>query len=285
MSGETITPLRKLQMIELDILKQVIDLCERHGLRYFLLGGTFLGAVRHKGFIPWDDDIDIGMPRADFEKFCSIAQTELKEPYGLVSFRTHSEHIYFHPRVYHYNSKVIDHSGVKEKQTHAWIDIFPLDGMPGNKYVRKIYGFYLLFLRLLFMYSQFDKIVNVSLKQRVWYERVLISIGKVIKFDKILNTRRIMDKIDRTMKKCDYETAQYVGNFMGAYKMKEVFPKSYYDNCSAYSFEGMFCPAPTDYDAVLSQMYGDYMTPPTKDLQNKHNTEVIFVDETQENHP
>jgi len=61
--------------------------------------------------------------------------------------------------------------------------------------------------------------------------------------------------------------------------------KSYYDNCSAYSFEGMFCPAPTDYDAVLSQMYGDYMTPPTKDLQNKHNTEVIFVDETQENHP
>lgn len=267
--------LRKLQMAELDILKQVIALCEQHGLRYYLLGGTFLGAVRHQGFIPWDDDIDIGMPRTDFEKFCKIAEREFQEPLGFVSFRNHPEHIYFHPRVYNYNIRVLDRSGVKEKETFAWIDIFPLDGMPGNQIVRKLYGFYLLFLRLLFMYSQFDKIVNISLKKRVWYERVLIAIGKVIKFDKILDTHKIMEKIDRTMRKREFETSKYVGNFMGAYKMKEVFPKKFYDEVAKYPFEGLWCPAPKDYDAVLTQMYGDYRTPPAKEVQNKHNTEVI----------
>lgn len=280
--SESTTNLRKLQMIELDILKQMIAICEKYELRYYLLGGTFLGAVRHKGFIPWDDDIDIGMPRADFERFCKIAEKELVRPYGFVSFRNNAEHIYFHPRIYNYNSKIIDRSGVKEKETFAWIDVFPLDGMPKNKVIRKLYGYYLLFLRLLFMYSQFDKIVNVSLKNRVWYEKVLIAIGKVIKFDKILNTRRIMEKIDKTMKKFDYETSGYVGNFMGAYKMKEVFPKRYYEEITEYPFEGLLCPAPKDYDAVLSQMYGAYMTPPQADVQNKHNTEVVTAEITEQ---
>ena len=142
--------LRKLQLMELDILKQVTETCNRYGLRYYLLGGTFLGAVRHQGFIPWDDDIDIGMPRADFEKFCKLAEKELAAPLGFISYKNNKEHIYFHPRVYNFNSRVIDRSGVEEKETHAWIDVFPLDGMPGNKFVRKLHGFRLLFLRLLF---------------------------------------------------------------------------------------------------------------------------------------
>lgn len=267
--------LRKLQLMELDILKQVTELCNQHGLRYYLLGGTFLGAVRHQGFIPWDDDIDIGMPRADFEKFCRLAEEQLSAPLGFVSYKNNKEHIYFHPRVYNFNSRVIDRSGVEEKETHAWIDVFPLDGMPGNSIVRKLHGFRLLFLRLLFMYSQFDKIVNVNLKNRVWYEKALISVGKVFKFDKILDTHKIMAKIDRTMQKYDYETSSYVGNFMGAYKMKEVFPKQYYEETAEYIFEGLMCPAPKNYDAVLSQMYGDYMTPPEKSVQNKHSTEVL----------
>lgn len=269
------TNLRKLQLMELDILKQVAELCNQQGFRYFLLGGTFLGAVRHQGFIPWDDDIDIGMPRADFEMFCKLAEEKFSDPLGLVSYKNNKEHIYFHPRIYNFNSKVIDRSGVEEKETYAWIDVFPLDGMPNNKLVRKIHGFRLLFWRLLFMYSQFDKIVNVNLKNRVWYEKMLIAVGKVIKFDKILDTRKIMKKIDAIMQKYDYETSSYVGNFMGAYKMKEVFPKKYYEETAEYLFEGLQCPAPKNSDAVLSQMYGDYMTPPEQEVQNKHSTEVI----------
>ena len=271
------TNLRKLQLIEKEILIEMMKLCEQHGLRYYLLGGTFLGAVRHQGFIPWDDDIDIGMPRADFETFCELAPKELHAPLGFESFKTHGEHIYFNPKLYHYNSRVIDRSGVEEKETYAWIDVFPLDGMPGNALVRKIYGCYLLFLRMLFKYSQFDKSVAVKREHRVWYEQLLVEIGKVIKFDKILNTRKIMERLDKTMRHYDYETSSYVGNFMGAYRMKEVFPKKIYDETARYSFEGLSCPAPKNFDAVLRQMYGEYMIPPESSQRNKHYTEVVEV--------
>lgn len=271
------TNLRKLQKIELEILKKTIALCEAYGLRYYLLGGTFLGAVRHQGFIPWDDDIDIGMPRPDFERFCKLAEQAFQKPYGFVSFRNNAEHIYFHPRIYDYNSKVIDRSGVKEKETFAWIDIFPLDGMPSGKRMRKLHGLRLLFLRMLFMYSQFDDIVNVKNTNRVWYEKLLIALGKVIKFDKILNKRKRMEAIDKALRVYDFDSSAYVGNFMGAYKMKEIFPKRCYQDISLYNFEGLKLPAPKCYDFVLKQMYGDYMTPPEKDQQNKHRTEVTEV--------
>jgi len=101
------------------------------------------------------------------------------------------------------------------------------------------------------MYSQFDKIVNVNLKNRVWYEKVLIAVGKVIKFDKILDTHKIMAKIDRTMQMYDYETSSYVGNFMGAYKMKEVFPKIYYEETAEYAFKDLCVP----HQKILMQYY------------------------------
>ncbi len=267
--------LRELQLLELTVLKQIAALCKEHGLRYYLLGGTFLGAVRHQGFIPWDDDIDVGMPREDFEIFCRLAEKEFQFPYGFSSFHNNAEHIYFHPRVYRYDSRVIDRSGVKEKETYAWVDIFPLDGMPENAFYRKCHEGYLLFLRMLFMFSQFDQIVNVNREGRPWYEKILVSIGKKIKFDRLLSAKKRMEKIERTMKKFPYEGSAYVGNFMGAYKMKEIFPKCYYDETDEYLFEDMMCPAPKNYDAVLKQMYGDYMTPPKEERKNKHYTEVI----------
>ncbi len=79
--------LKSLQAIELDILKQIDSLCNEHGLKYFLVGGSLLGAARHKGFIPWDDDIDIGMLREDYDKFISIAEKELSDPYKVNTYK------------------------------------------------------------------------------------------------------------------------------------------------------------------------------------------------------
>ena len=91
--------LRKLQLVELDILKEFLRICKKHHLRYYALGGTLLGAVRHEGFIPWDDDIDVGMPRPDFRRFEKIAEKELPEYLHYCSFKKTEGYHHYVPRV------------------------------------------------------------------------------------------------------------------------------------------------------------------------------------------
>lgn len=85
LSNEDMTLTRRIQLKELEILKVFQNICRRHGLRYFAIGGTCLGAVRHKGFIPWDDDIDVAMPYEDYLEFQRIAETDLPDNYGILS--------------------------------------------------------------------------------------------------------------------------------------------------------------------------------------------------------
>ena len=89
--------LSKLHSEILIIMDEIHRVCVENGLKYYLVGGSLLGAVRHKGFIPWDDDIDIGMPRADLEKFCRLAEEKLSAPLGFVGYKNTPGHIYFHP--------------------------------------------------------------------------------------------------------------------------------------------------------------------------------------------
>ena len=139
--------LRKLQLVELDILKEFLRICKKHHLRYYALGGTLLGAVRHEGFIPWDDDIDVGMPRPDFRRFEKIAEKELPEYLHYCSFMKTEGYHHYVPRITDSRVKVIDESAAVDAEKEAWIDIFPLDGMPGNKYLRKFHCFRLLIAR------------------------------------------------------------------------------------------------------------------------------------------
>ena len=135
--------LRQLQLVELDILKQFLEICEKHALTYYMLGGTLLGAVRHKGFIPWDDDIDIGMPRPDYEKFLKLATYDLKPPYQLHTlFQNRGEYNYYYARVENPETRVLRKMAIEDVHIPAWIDVFPLDGVPNDahnrdKWIRK----------------------------------------------------------------------------------------------------------------------------------------------------
>ena len=274
-SKEKVTPLRKLQLTELEILKKVIKICDEEGLQYYLMGGTFLGAIRHKGFIPWDDDIDISMPREDYEKFFKIADKKL--PKGLIykNFLKGNEETIYFSRVEDTTIQIIDESAIKHRTRNAWVDIFPLDGMPNNAIIRQLHKMRLLYRRLLLQYSQFSTIVNQDLPNRPIHEKILIGIGKVFNFEKILDTIKCLLKLDKAIKKYKYSKSKYVANFMGAYKFKEMFKKEIYDDYTKYDFEDIKVYAPRDYDTVLTQMYGDYMTPPKKSDQNKHHSKVI----------
>lgn len=265
--------LRDLQLVELEILKEFIRICKKYKLRYYCLGGTLLGAVRHKGFIPWDDDIDVGMPRPDFIKFEKIVRQELPEHLKYYDYKENPKYRYYVPKMTDSRVKVIDASASVETEREAWIDIFPMDGMPGNACKRKIHSTRLLIARMRLNYSMFS--TNVDMKRdRIWYEKLLIKMGTFLPVERILDTSKEFARLDRMMQKYAYDESEYVVNFMGVHKLKEMFHKKNYGKGSWYPFEDIFIWGPENYDFVLKQMYGDYMTFPSEEERNHHNTRI-----------
>ena len=265
--------LRDLQMTELEILKEFLRICRKYKLRYYCLGGTLLGAVRHKGFIPWDDDIDVGLPRPDFIKFEEVVRKELPEHLHYYSYKDNSGYNYYVPKMTDDRTKVIDESASAAAEREAWIDIFPLDGMPGNKLKRKVHCFRLLAARLRLNYSMFSTNVDIK-RKRAFHEAVLVKIGSILPVEKILNTSREFERLDRLMQKYSYEDSVYLINFMGIHKLKEMFHKKIYGKGAWYTFEDIRLWGPENSDYVLRQMYGDYMKPPSEAEMNHHNTKI-----------
>lgn len=265
--------LREIQLKELEVLKEFLKICRKYKLRYYCLGGTLLGAVRHKGFIPWDDDIDVGMPRPDFIKFEKIIRQELPEYMRYYSYKDGTGYNYYFTKMTDSRIKVIDESAVIPAEREVWIDIFPLDGMPGNAIKRKIHCFRLLTARMRLNYSMFSTNVNTK-KERALFEAILIKIGSILPVEKMLNTPKEFARLDKLMQKYSYDESEYLVNFMGVHKLKEMFHKKVYGKGKWYSFEDIRLWGPEDSDFVLKQMYGDYMSPPSEAEMNHHNTRI-----------
>lgn len=144
--------LRELQIVELKILKEVVRICEKHSLEYFAIDGTLLGAVRHGGFIPWDDDVDIGLPRDSFERFVELAPKELPSSMSINYFKYHEDddkELSYGVRVYCNDLKIIQHVTENSQPHDVNIDIMQLDGMPKGKLKNKLHQYHLLGLKAL----------------------------------------------------------------------------------------------------------------------------------------
>ena len=127
MDSET---LRKVQLVQLEIAKEISRVCDENGIKYFLTGGTLLGAVRHGGFIPWDDDLDIGMFRQDYEKFLEIAPVSLREQYRIIDWK--SDQSYPHPmgKVIKKGTLYKESKRKDQGEQGIWVDVFPYDNIP-----------------------------------------------------------------------------------------------------------------------------------------------------------
>ena len=262
--------LREMQLMELDMLKVILPILEENNLRYYMLGGTFLGAIRHKGFIPWDDDIDIGMPRPDYEKFISIAESTLPSNLLVKDFKSDDAFKNYFAKLFNVNVPLTRSDNINSNtETYLWIDIFPLDGMPNGKIRMKLHKFHLLYRRLMLQYSKFYTGVNIK-KKRSSLEKLLITFGYLFTKFIHLNTNKQLHKLDKVLTKYTYENSNNVVNFMGAYKFKEMFPKKLYEDAEFYDFEDTQLKAPKDYDTVLRQLYGEYMNPPPENQRFSH---------------
>lgn len=170
----------------LSILKEFINICEENNLTYYALGGTLLGAVRHKGFIPWDDDIDIGMPREDYEKFKKIASNVLPENYKFLSEDTLNYKKAFSV-IRDDSTKIIMNYSKEELVESLWIDIFPLDGMPSNALKKKIHSLRYLYARMMVQLSQFNSLVNQKKENRPFIEKIIIAFANAVNIEKIIS--------------------------------------------------------------------------------------------------
>lgn len=274
--------MNEVQQIAFEIYGHIAEICKRHNLRFFVIDGTLLGAVRHQGFIPWDDDIDLGMPRPDFDKFMQIAPNELPEGLRVEHFSVPgTARPFFFAQVLKSKTCVEVSLANETMQSNMWLDIFPYDGMPSNAFARKVKKYRLLYQRMMIQFSGFDTIVHQSRPGRPFHERALMKFYELTKFGAGNDTIELFGKTQDFARKSDYDRSDYVANLFSAYKFREMFPKEWMGDTAVYlPFESIEVPCPREYDKILTQLYGDYMKPVPESQRNaQHCLRVVSTTE------
>lgn len=258
-----------LHKIDMDIVKEVVDICDKNDLTYYMLGGTMLGAIRHKGFIPWDDDIDLGLLREDYETFLITAPKLLSNHLKIVNYKTDPSYHYYITRILDTRTIVEEERITGEnKRTHASIDVFPIDGTPNNKILRKIYFGQVLYHRALMALCYKESIDKK--RSRNIFERILLKILLFLPIEKLTTPFTQKNKIDKLLRKQNVTGSKYIGNIMGAYRTKEIVPIEYYGKGKMYPFEDIELRGMEMYDEYLTHTYGDYMKIPSEHQRKTH---------------
>lgn len=267
--------LRKLQLVQLEILKEVDRLCEKYALRYFLVAGTLLGAIRHKGFIPWDDDLDIAMPREDYEKFLKIAEGELSKQYYVQDINNDDTYWLPFAKV-RKNCTIFEEPSAISNNTHKgiYIDIFPLDN------VNKQYStFQTMQAKIVKNISAiiFRRNKMVSVKQASIITKLLCFLSKPISISKLASLQLFIMNWNKD------NTSNYFVNLGSQYNFKkQTMPKNKYYPAVKVEFEGKFYNAPRDWEYILKRIYGDYMKLPPIEQRVTHNPVKIKFEDGEE---
>ncbi len=260
--------LPKLHSCETLIVKEVKRICEENGIKYFMIAGTLLGAVRHKGFIPWDDDMDIGMLREDYEKFIELAKRDMREEFFLQTTETDSAYGLNFAKIL-LNGTFIDESSASNKaQKGISIDVFPFDAVPDNaedvaKHKKRTY-----FLRRLLLAKQNYNVCG----KKEYVKRIVYGVLNFIAL--FYSREKICEKLDSECKRYNRQNEKptKIVNIGGAYGYdKETILREWVDSTEELPFEDFTLCAPAGYKEYLEYFYGDYMTPPPEDKRyNRH---------------
>lgn len=249
----------------LNILLALDRVCTEHGLRYAICGGTMIGAVRHKGFIPWDDDLDVAMPRPDYERLIAHSREWLPEPYVFVC----AENDPLYPLPF---GKIQDASTTLIERRHlyylggCYIDIFPLDAYPDSALMRRVQRV---------RYDIYKKLLYLVHRDPYRHGRGLSSWLPLL-VRKFFTREELQKRIKRVMTRYDYDHCNYAASYTDCYR--RILPKEIVDTFGPFEFEGYKVQGIAHYDPYLRAMYGDYMTLPPVEQRWQHNFHYLDLD-------
>ena len=261
--------IRKIHSVLLIIAKELKRICEKHDIKYFMLAGTLLGAIRHKGFIPWDDDMDFGMLRTDYDKFLEICKTELDHQHFFIQNMDTDEGFgKFYTRIL-LKDTALTYDFIKETSQKKcfFIDIFPYDNIPNSKIFQKKHCIVMSFaLRLV--------------KQKMGYliEKTTL-IGNIeLLFEKFFSLNYVKELYKKEQVRYNKKERKYVTCQNAGYGyFKESLKKKWLLEIVDMQFEDISLPGLKEYDEYLKYMYGDYMIiPPEEDRITHEFKEIDF---------
>lgn len=269
--------LRRLQLLELDLLKEFDRVCRKHGIVYAISSGTMLGAVRHKGFIPWDDDADISMLREEYEKFVSVADELDPEICYFQDHSTDPEYRWGYAKLRRTGTQYVRIGQEHLKcRTGIFVDVFPLDDVPNSK-IGRIVQRERCFVTRKLMYSEVGRLSDSESSFMRWFYSVLAKVPVEYAFSRL-------EKYSRRSKN---DTPNVVRTLMfdalgkKAKKLPENMrfgrPKRWFLDVAEYEFEGCMLFGPKEYDEYLKFKYGDYMKIPPED-KRQQNSPVSYID-------
>lgn len=260
-----------------DVLREFHDICHKNGLTYYAVGGTAIGAVRHKGIIPWDDDIDVAMPRPDFDKFVEICRHSNLGDYELVDASNTSGYNLSFPKFCSRTTTLIERWDTP-CVIGLFIDIFPLDGAPEDidetkrlieKY-RKLRNRY----EAISTHNTFGEYISLLTKPHEWGRFVVKTFGFF--FRKHMGTM-FLNKMDAISRSVTFGSTTKVINYGGAYGIRELFDKEILKgNTVSLPFENIVIDMMPNYDAYLRGVYGDYMQLPPEEKRIPHHLKAFY---------
>ena len=260
----------------LDVLRFFTELCRKHGLTYYCCGGTAIGAIRHEGFIPWDDDIDVFMPRPHYDRFIQIASTADLGCYELVTAYNKADYPLFFAKLCNKNTTLIEKADTP-CVVGLHIDIFPIDGAPDD--VAAAQAMEARFrktknkLEAICTHSTFGEYLRLLTMPKEWGRFVRKTVGF---FFRRAYREHLLRQLADISYQYDYDSSTIVAVYCGSYGPKEVFPKEWLRGTVPFPFEGLSVDLPTGYDQYLRQYYGDYMQLPPEEKRIAHHRKAYF---------
>ncbi len=261
--------IKETQQISLEILHTVAEICEEQQIRYALIYGTLIGAVRHHGYIPWDDDVDIMMPRPDYERFLEYMKQHVSNYPNLRVFNREEcpEYPYMITRISDDRYR-IRMENEKPFGMGVFIDIYPYDGLGMTKKEAVSYGL---------KGDRLSSLCYQATRQHFAFETTKSRLRKVIKYPIYLVSRLIgkdffQNKLQKLAAVKNYDSSEYVGCVVWlSWGEKDIFPRSWFDETIRMPFDKYEFRVPKEYDRVLRHEYGDYMQlPPEEDRVGHH---------------